>query len=273
MTPEAAKAARDAALRQFVRALFGPRGTLRLHRTALGADLLRAPVNVALAPVYLLCRLAALLARLCRLPRIAGWLAARQIILTTNVSRQVALRTEALIGDLQVKGLQPPAPEAAVTQAVRDYTSVRNAIAEITTTCVVLICGYLIFRSATPGVISMAGPVAQMQAHDRAVDGFWAGQTLGSAYYSVFSTDLSTVQVVLTGVVLAMLASVVTTFAGVVADPVQVLTGTHRRRLARILDRLARTPHPAAGLAGEHVAARSADIADILMGIWRGLRG
>ena len=34
---------RDAALRRFARLRYGPRGTLALHRHAIGADLLRAP--------------------------------------------------------------------------------------------------------------------------------------------------------------------------------------------------------------------------------------
>ena len=37
---------REAEVRRFVRHRFGLRGTLRLHRAALGWDLLRAPVNV-----------------------------------------------------------------------------------------------------------------------------------------------------------------------------------------------------------------------------------
>ena len=45
---------RDAALRRFTRLRYGPRGTLALHRHAIGGDLLRAPVNVMLAPVALL---------------------------------------------------------------------------------------------------------------------------------------------------------------------------------------------------------------------------
>ena len=119
----------------------------------------------------------------------------------------------------------------------------------------------------------MAGPVAEMQAHQRAVENFWLGQRLGSAYYGVFSTNLTLSQVVITGVILAMIASIITTFAGIIADPLQLLLGTHRRRLHRLLARLDRATDAAGGLAPEHVAARSADIVDILLSLWRGLRG
>ncbi|MBP8932644.1 MAG: hypothetical protein KBG46_15360, partial [Paracoccus sp.] len=48
---------RETEVERFVRARYGLRGTLELHRHALGLDLLRAPVNVALSPVFLLVRL------------------------------------------------------------------------------------------------------------------------------------------------------------------------------------------------------------------------
>ena len=63
----------------FVRTTFGLRGTLRLHRSAFGADLLRAPVNVMLAPILLITRLTGLLAKLLRFHRIGNWLSHRKI--------------------------------------------------------------------------------------------------------------------------------------------------------------------------------------------------
>jgi hypothetical protein len=76
-----------------------------------------------------------------------------------------------------------------------------------------------------------------------------------------------------TGAVLATLASVATTFAGVVADPIQVLTGTHRRRLLRLISRLQVEQQPNSGLAKEHITARLADITDMVLNLWRILRG
>lgn len=72
-------ASRDAAVRGFVRRHFDLLGSVRLHRTALGWDLLRAPLNVSLAPVYLVTRLLAWLCGRLRLTGAAGWLSTRQI--------------------------------------------------------------------------------------------------------------------------------------------------------------------------------------------------
>ena len=74
---------------RFVATHFGLRGTLRLHRNAIGWDLLRAPANVPLAPVYLLLRLAALLLKLTGLRRAARWLAGRRIFFRSAIARSV----------------------------------------------------------------------------------------------------------------------------------------------------------------------------------------
>ena len=70
--------------------------------------------------------------------------------------------------------------------------------------------------------------------------------------------------------VLAVLASLATTFAGLIADPVQLALGTHRRRLMRMLARLDRADaQPSAGLAREHVLARLGDVFDAAISVLR----
>ncbi|MGR3481399.1 DUF6635 family protein [Salipiger marinus] len=266
-------AARQAVVRDFVRRHFGLRGTLRLHRAALGADLLRAPANVVLAPVFLMTRLVAMLAMALRLHRLADFLLARQVLLETQVARRVAAEVQGLLDDLQARGLGVAASPQAVSRAVQDYAGVRSAVSEMTTTLLVLVSGYAVFHSATPGILSLAGPIATLRAEAEAIAGFPLGQGLGRMYYAAFPVTLPPWQVVLTGVALAMLASLVTTFAGVLADPVQRATGTHRRRLMWLLDRLDRTEGAGQGLAREHLAARLGDVSDLALSLWRALRG
>jgi hypothetical protein len=144
---------------------------------------------------------------------------------------------------------------------------------EITTTFVIIIVGFFVFQTVTLGVISITGPVAEMRAHSLAIAQFPFGQKLGGIYYGVFSTDLEPWRLLATGVVLAMLASVMTTFAGVIADPLQVMTGTHRRRLCRLLNRLEIVSGRSNNIAREHITARFADLTDIALNLWRTLRG
>ncbi|QDC08954.1 hypothetical protein FHY55_06720 [Oceanicola sp. D3] len=263
---------RQVRVRGFVRETFGFRGTLALHRAAFGLDLVRAPVNVVLAPLFLLVKLLGLIARLCRARRLAGWLLSRRLLFETAVSRKVAARVRGFVAELDAAGVGPGAPEPVVAQAVEDYVGVRNAVAEITTVLFVLLTGWALFHSATLGVISLAGPVADMRAQALAIENYWAGQWLGQVYFGWFPRSLDPWQVVATGVVLAMAASLVTTFAGLLADPVQLWLGVHRRRMMRLLARLERQAASASGLSREHAVARLGDLTDIALALWRAMR-
>ncbi len=258
---------------RFVARRYGLMGTLRLHREALGWDLLRAPVNVALSPVFLIVKLlGGILTRL-GARRAGRWLAGRQIFLSSDVARRIEADLTALTERLTERGAGPKAPPEVVARAIATHADTRNAVAEITTSLIVLVAGFLLFDRATPGVISMAGPLAEFRAHATAVQNFWLGDGLGRAWYWAFPVELSPWQVILTGAVLAVFASLLTTFAGLIADPVQLATGTHRRRIMRMLARLDRVDAAApGGLEREHLLARAGDLGDAALSLWRSWR-
>tara|TARA_E500000305_G_scaffold97021_2_gene87455 strand:- start:27988 stop:28803 length:816 start_codon:yes stop_codon:yes gene_type:complete len=249
----------------FVRSHFHLAATLRLHRVAFGWDLLRAPINVALAPVFLLVGLAAVASRLAGFSRLEAWLKARQIFLKTSVARVI----EADIAtDLLEGATLTPHSRALIT----DYTGVRSAVAEITTSLFVLLAGLLLFGTATPGVTSLTPKVSEYVAHASAVAHFPLGSGLGSLWYGVFPLSLPIWFVVLTGVALAMTASLVTTFAGCIADPIQARLGIHRRRLIRLVERISMAEGQTSGLAPEHILARLADFTDAGISLLRFFR-
>lgn len=270
LTDDAMARRRDAVTR-FVRDRYGPRGTWRLHRAALGWDLLRAPVNVMLSPVFLLTRLLAWALSRLGARRAGAWLSARRVFLPSDLGRMIQTDLLALIADLDAQGIGPNAPPQAVRHQAAALAETRNAVAEITTSLIVLLSGWLLFNRATPGVISLAGPLAAIRAHATAVNDFLLGDTLGRAWYWAFPMQLSPWQVIGTGIALAVAGSLVTTFAGLVADPVQVWAGTHRRRILRLLSRLDRA-EPAGGIEREHLLARAGDLSDALLMLWRSLR-
>lgn len=265
--------AREFEVDRFVARRYGLMGTLRLHRAALGWDLLRAPVNVALAPVFLIVRLfGALLPRL-GARRAGAWLAGRHVFLTSDVARRIRADLHDLTTRLEARGAGPKAPPEAVHRAIAAHADTRNAVAEITTSLLVLVAGLVMFDRATPGIISMAGPLAEFRAHATAVQNFWLGDGLGRAWYWAFPVHLSPWQVIATGAGLAVAASLVTSFAGLIADPVQRATGTHKRRIMRMLARLDRADaRPAAGLEREHLLARAGDLGDAALSLWRSWR-
>lgn len=262
---------RETEVRRFVRARYGLRGTLALHRHAVGLDLLRAPINVMLSPLFPLTRLGGPLLRRIGLVRAGNWLAQRKIFLKSDVAQRIKVDLDGLINDLAAKGLAPKAPPAAVTRAVSNYAETRNAVAEITTSLLVLAAGIWLFHRATPGVISLAGPVAHLRAQTQAIENFALGNWAGRMWYGTFPQELSSAEVVMTGIVLAVLASAVTTFAGLVADPIQLWTGIHQRRVLRLLRRLDHTSD-APELGREHVLARLGDLSDAALSLWRSFK-
>lgn len=268
---EQIRQARGEAVDAFVRHRFGFVGTLRLHRAAIGLDLLRAPLNVALSPVFLLSRLLAALLGLVRLRRLSRWLASRRVFLPSDIGRQLERDMTQFLSDLNRRGLLAQDDPTLIRAAVDRYTETRNAVSEITTSVLVLVLGALMFRATTPGVISLAAPIAELRATSRAIDDFALGSALGRVWNGMFPAEPSTAQVVMTGIALAVAASLITTFAGLIADPVQRLTGTHRRRLMALLDRLDRQAEGPA-LEREHIMARAGDLFEALLVTWRSLR-
>ncbi|WP_372800605.1 DUF6635 family protein [Paracoccus seriniphilus] len=263
--------ARRKAVDEFVSRRFGPGGTLRLHRAALGLDLLRAPINVALSPVFLLTRLGAALSRLVRLRSLSRWLGARRIFLPSDIGRQIDADLISFLGEMHQRGLLAQDDPQLIRKAVDGYTETRNAVAEITTSTIVLALGSFAFHRPTPGVISLAGPIAELRARARAIEEFALGSGLGRIWQGLFPAEPSAAQILATGVALAVGASVITTFAGLLADPVQTWLGTHRRRLMRMLDRLDKQADIPA-LEREHLLARAGDLLDALLVTWRSLR-
>lgn len=277
-------------------------GTLRLHGAALGWDILRAPVNVALSPFLVLTRIAAHLCRRVGWRGAADWLFRRRILLRTSVARRVEVLivtdllnlplderaaardpfalARAVLAAPQFREMIRTRTSAAeaealgqrIAGALGEYAGTRSAVAEMTTTLCVLVVGALAFQALTPGMISMAPGVADAMARTNAIASFPMGQTLGGMWYGVFNVDASAWLVGTAVAGLIMLGSVFAAFAGILADPVQSRLGIHRRRLGRLLDTLeveflGRGDRPF--VAREHFYARLLDLWDAAASAFR----
>ncbi|MBS0125031.1 hypothetical protein KB874_13105 [Aestuariicoccus sp. KMU-90] len=288
---------RRAMIDDFVARHFTWPGTLRLHGAALGWDIIRAPVNVALSPLLVLTRFAAYLCRSAGWRGTADVLSRRRILLRTSVARRVEVLIVTDLLDLPLDegaaARDPSALARAVLAAPQframirtrgsaaeakalgqrivgslgEYAGARSAVAEMTTTLCVLVVGALAFQALTPGMISMAPGVADALARTNAIASFPLGQTLGGMWYGVFGVDASAWLVGTTVAGLVMIGSVFAAFAGVFADPLQSRLGIHRRRLGRLLDTLeeefvGRGDKPF--IAREHFFARLLDLWDAL---------
>lgn len=275
-------------------------GTLLLHRSALGWDILRAPVNVVLSPILVLTRIAAYLCRRAQWRDASDWLASRRILLRTTVARRVEAcvvtdllqlslaqgahsrdaLSRAILAASKFREMIRQRESAAdaealghrMADAISEYAATRSAVAEMTTVLCALIVGALVFQALTPGMISMAPGVADAMASNTAITEFPPGQTIGEIWYGFFPTGASLWLTTFTMAGLVMIGSVFAAFAGVLADPVQSLFGIHRRRLLRLIDTLEvelTGPGQRPFVAREHFYARLLDLWDAGAGVFR----
>jgi hypothetical protein len=284
----------------FVDAHFSWRGTLALHRVALGWDILKAPANLSLALPQILLHLGATLARWVGARRTAASLH-RTILFRTAVSREIewlihtellqlpfaqgaqerhedalseAILAQPAVAEAVRSALleigrhgEDPAFRARLTAAMDNYGLTRAAAAEITTGLLNLSAGALAVNKVTPGAATLGPALAAMMAHQTAVGAFPLGAWLGSAWYGFFPALPSAGLVAATTGGLMLFMATFAAFAGVVSDPVQRALGLHRRRLLRMIDGLERQfgdPAAAGFAVRDHYAARLLDLFDIL---------
>ncbi|MFZ1427317.1 MAG: DUF6635 family protein [Geminicoccaceae bacterium] len=242
-------------------------GTLRLHRHALGLDLLLAPLNVLLvAPAFAL-RLGALLCRVFGQRSLGTALARRELFVETRVSQRVA--------DLVLNELLGAAETASVPQwrerarhLIAEYLSARNAVAELAAAVTAITVGLLLVHALTPSAISLGPLLARHMAQEEAIAGFWLGPWAGAIYFGWFPADASWARTICTTVVAMVCFALTATFIGLLTDPLQELCGVHRRRLNHfitVLERAALGDRDAVLALPDPYIARVTDLADMAL--------
>lgn len=283
----------------FVDRHFTLRGTLVLHRRAVGWDLVRAPANLFLAGPALAVKVASWGARRAGSHRLAAWFARRRILLATDLAREIewlvatellevpchrrdrasyrdALAETILADNRAAQRLG--APRAPLTgsdpvfnlrfaAAVESYLGSRSAVAEIATGTVAASLGALVVKQATPGLVTLSSALAGTIAQQTAIAAFPLGAGFGALWYGMFpaSAGLGLLAATTAGVFLG--GAVLAAFSGIVTDPLQRRLGLHRRRLTQLLDTLEADLCSGTGRAGvihDHYIARLVDIFDLV---------
>jgi hypothetical protein len=251
----------------FTRRHFGVRGTVRLHREALGFDLLRSPLNVLLVGPALFLQLGAMLARWLGLEALARWLATRRLFMETRLSRRIG---ELVAGELL--GLERIAPDREMPawakrteELLSEYIAARHAVAELAAGAIALVIGLFLLQALTPGALSLGPMLAQEYAERSAIESFWAGSWVGQFYYGWWPAEASWPMIIGTTILVMVLFAIAATFMGLFTDPIQQALGLHAQRLHRLVDTLERH---AKGEAGARLAlpdpyiARLGDVVD-----------
>jgi hypothetical protein len=225
----------------FIAANYAWPGAVALNRPAFGRDILVAPFNFLMGFPNFVIQLTAMLLGLVGFRRAAKGLARTHLGLPTAVQQAVHDR-------LMVELLQLPrhqlAPGEGLRQRIRTaadepariYVQTRNVAADITAGTLAALVGLALLQQFTPGSISAGAALAQVVAREQAASGFVFGETLGELYYAVVPVSPSLPVLAGVFVAVALTIAIVAAVSGIVHDPIQAVTGIHRRRLNRLLD-------------------------------------
>jgi hypothetical protein len=304
-------AARHARVAGFVDRHYALSGALTLHARALGWDLVRAPVNLlaALPQSALLLGAAAgrtLGRRRPRLRAAAARLGRLQLLLTTDVGRELAWLIQTELLELPARQGERVATRDALAEAIAAdprlmgalaataralgrhaddplfrnrldgliaaYTGSRGASADIATSLLATGAGALAARQFTPGALSLGPVIAGALAQHAAISSFPLGPALGGLWYGAFPAAAAPGLAAASSGALLLGLGALAAFAGVVADPVQRRLGLHHRRLHKMIGaleaQLLGRGHPGFQ-PRDHYVARLLDTLDLLRSLHR----
>ncbi|EIM30020.1 DUF6635 family protein [Microvirga lotononidis] len=298
---------RRARVNEFVQRHFSFSGSLSMHRKAVGWDMLKGPVNIALAVPQLATKLAAAGAKAIGADKASEYLGSRNLMFDTDLGQEIEwlIITELLELPFQQGGRVSQrdalaetilaAPElqerlqqslevigrkgddlefrARLEASMEIYAGTRAAAAEIAASLMTVGAGAVALQKVTPGVMSLGPALAAALAQNAAVASFPLGASAGGLWYGLFPAAVSPVLVGgVTGGLLAI-TSVAAAFAGIITDPVQKGLGLHHRRLTRLIDALEkqwnREHEDAEFKAHDPYVARLMDVFDILGAAYR----
>ena len=265
-------AKRRARVKPFVKHHFSLRGTLRLHRQGIGADVYKAPLNLLWAWPRLLSRLLSSVAILLGYQRLAAGFNRIPAGFETNVQREVAWLVytellevpfrdgkrdslkdallEELINQPAITALYRPYVEPLwrrdghpefktnLEKTLREFCLTRDAASDMATNTMTMLAGGVLFKQMTPGALAISGAISQALAYHLAVSSFFLGPTFGALYYHYFPPTPSSGLLIATVIGAMMVLALVTSFSGVIVDPILALLGVHERRLQRFITHL-----------------------------------
>jgi hypothetical protein len=292
----------------FVDRQFSLIGSLRLHRQALGLDLVRAPANVLLMLPYLGMQVGGAALRRLGARQAGRRLSNRTPFLDTDVARELTWRlhsellqlpyedgrhrsdndalAEAILADPRVaaavgvlagvarRHTDDPDRQVRLRRLLESYAGTRAAAADLVNNLLLASAGMAAFQKLTPGTLTLGPVVAGALAHQAAVASFPLGASLGGIWYGLFPATPSAALVVGATGGLVLLTAITAAFAGVISDPLQRALGLHQRRLHRLIDALGgelKGDSDAAFHARDHYVARIFDLIDLARATYRAI--
>jgi hypothetical protein len=261
--------AREKKIDAFVKRHYTFRGALKIHSHALGWDLIRVPINIIWSVFNIVLALVAFIAKVIRLRRLHEFIQRIPPGLETDMDKEISwlLVTELLelphndgsrrsdkdalmeevmkdpdlrrLLDEELEGLvhlkDNPGFREELDRKLAEYGATRTGTADLASNVVLLVSSKFALGQASFGALSAGSAVSASVAQTIAISNFWLGPTAGSYFYAVAPVAVSMrLLIAVTGMIAIMLAFV-STFVGIVTDPIQATLGLHQRKLRKLL--------------------------------------
>jgi hypothetical protein len=260
---------REKKIDTFVKEHYSFKGSLKIHAHALGWDLIKVPVNIMWSVVKVVLALVGFVAKLLKWPYIQEKI--RQIPpgLKTDTDRQIkwliftellelpysngeqtsdkdALLDEIMADpDLRVlieaelatlKSLKDsPHFRQKVEHKLCEYGATRTAAADLAGNLVLMFSSKTILGNFSFGALTAGTTASTALATSIAASNFWLGSTIGSYYYAVVGVNVSASFLLAVTSVIIIAVAFLSTFIGIITDPIQSMLGWHQRRLKTLL--------------------------------------
>ena len=250
----------------FARTHFSYPGAWYTNKVAFGWDLLRMPINLLWAPLYLIIQLFALACQALHWPVLhrllrktpTGFTTKVQKQMVANINRQL-LRNTATTADSEfhrylieeLTTLANPrvnvntqdfiqAIDPILNEALAQYAITRTASADITNTALSTALGALMLKKFTPGGLGFGLLIAAFVAKGQYSRDFIFGETLGNYYYALFPPSPSIALIAGCTLGVMCILAVIASFSGLLSDPIQYYTKLHHYRLKKFINHLER---------------------------------
>lgn len=260
----------------FVNRFFSFKGSLSLHRKGLGKDLYRSPLNIIWALPYTLSRIfakgldvygkkeaAKIIEQIPQgfetdIQKEVKWLIYTELL---ELPYAIVIKDkdkksghDALLNEiLEQPGIQDiissqlslihekslvPDFRSSLERKIRKYTHSRTVAEDLSESIITLAVGYAAFHTFSPGAVSSGAALASAITKKAAISNFWLGSTVGQWYYGVFPVASSRQLFFISTASIMVLLAFVTTFSGILTDPLQNKLGLHQRRLQQLISSL-----------------------------------
>lgn len=128
--------------------------------------------------------------------------------------------------------------ETLIESEVKNYSASQAMISDLFGSVLTLLAGRIFFHDGGLGITDLGHRIAKKMAHDNASSNFIFGKKLGSAFYNVFPTEPTRMQVFFSTFAIGLLLTIFSVLAGTFSDPVKKALGFHQNKLNAMINHI-----------------------------------